>query len=204
MTKGKCAVEGCESNKFRRAWCGKHYQRFMKYGDPEYRTQVYDTGSPEDRFWSKVDKTSSELGCWLWTASKDIKGYGALGHATGYPTPKAHRYSYILSFGDIPEGMQIDHKESSHGCPKHCVNPSHLRLATQKQNMENRGAHKGSRSGRRGVHWSGDGGRWVAKVYHNKVGYYLGSFPLYEIHIADFRARNKRLELHTFNEEDRK
>lgn len=61
----------------------------------------------------------------------------------------AHRASWIAYIGEIPKGMQVNHK-----CHNgKCINPAHLYLGTQKQNMQDmamagRGNHvKGSKSG---------------------------------------------------------
>ena len=79
-----------------------------------------------DRFWAKVQKTDT---CWLWTAAKHPKGYGNFWHA--HTMVKAHRFSYELSHGPIPEGLQIDHL-----CRvRHCVNPAHLEAVTNQENI---------------------------------------------------------------------
>lgn len=81
-------------------------------------------------FWSHVDKTES---CWLWTAGK-TRGYGYLGlkHYTLEKPVRisAHRLSWQLFVGSIPDGMQIDHlcKNPS------CVRPDHLEVVTPKEN----------------------------------------------------------------------
>lgn len=111
----------------------------------------------EERFWAKVEKTDS---CWVWTASTDRTGYGKIAKE-GKLTP-AHRVSWSMVNGDIPEGMMVDHLCHNHGC----VNPDHLRLATMKQNQENRrSADRDSKSGIRGVYQIGR--RWVAEVRSN-------------------------------------
>lgn len=116
-----------------------------------------------DRFWSKVNKTEA---CWLWLASTNPKGYGRYRVGSGVLT-SAHRYSYELTHGPIPEGLQIDHT-----CyVKSCVNPAHLRAVTNKQNQENRaGPVKGSASGYRGVTWSKSKNKWQVVIGHNEVG----------------------------------
>lgn len=83
------------------------------------------------RFYAKIFMAKN--GCWLWLASKDIHGYGAFGLLTpaGYKTVKAHRVSYALRYGTINSGQMVCHKCD---CPK-CVNPAHLFLGTQKDNM---------------------------------------------------------------------
>jgi len=84
------------------------------------------TVPPLDRFLSKVDKTDS---CWLWTAAVSHNGYGFF---KLHPIMvKAHRWSYEHFVGPIPDGMLVLH---SCDVPR-CVNPDHLFLGTQKQNI---------------------------------------------------------------------
>jgi hypothetical protein len=79
-----------------------------------------------DRFWSKVNKTSY---CWNWTASTNEHGYG-LFRFNG-KTSKAHRVSYELTYGSIDAMLVIDHL-----CKNIlCVNPSHLDLVSQRENV---------------------------------------------------------------------
>lgn len=149
------------------------------------------------RFWSKVDKSGD---CWMWMASLNASGYGQLvvtqdGQRVGY---RSNRVAYELANGPIPEGMLIDHT-----CfVRACCNPGHLRLATQKQNMENRpGANKNNVSGIRGVTFHKARNRWQARVEHNgrkvSAGYYDTKEAAGEAAIA------KRIELFTHNDLDR-
>jgi HNH endonuclease len=75
-----------------------------------------------------LNKTDS---CWLWKGRIDKNGYGTYG-------PKvAHRVVWTLLVGKIPKGKQLNHKDKI--CPnRHCVNPEHLYIGTQKQNMQDR------------------------------------------------------------------
>jgi hypothetical protein len=79
-----------------------------------------------ERFWNKVDKTDY---CWNWTASLNENGYG-LFRFNG-KTSKAHRVSYIITFGEIADGLVIDHLCKN----KKCVNPEHLDPVSQGENV---------------------------------------------------------------------
>ena len=85
----------------------------------------------EDRFWAKVDKADT---CWLWTGSRDHKGYGYFADGAGR-LARAHRFAYELLVGPIPEGLEIDHVKER-GCRhRHCVNPAHLEPVTHHENL---------------------------------------------------------------------
>lgn len=79
------------------------------------------TQSDLDRFWKKVDKTEE---CWKWLASKKPGPYGYGQFRLGEITNYAHRASYIIANGSIPEGMDLIHL-----CKHYwCVNPKHLKV----------------------------------------------------------------------------
>lgn len=79
------------------------------------------------RFFDKIERVG---GCWIWLGSTNKDGYG-LFHLLG-KMQSAHRVSYELHIGDIPEGMEIDHicRERS------CVNPAHLEPVSRQENLD--------------------------------------------------------------------
>lgn len=89
-------------------------------------------GTAVERFWLKVDKTDTY---WLWTAAMTSAGYGNFVPRKG-TWSTAHKFSYRLHFGEIPDGLYV-----LHTCDvRICVNPDHLSLGTHQNNMDDMAA----------------------------------------------------------------
>lgn len=93
-----------------------------------------------ERFHIKVKRTE---GCWLWQGVKN-RGYGMISDKG--KMRYAHRVSYELAYGQIPDGLDI-----LHNCDNpSCVRPDHLKPGTHTDNMRDMFA-KGRRRIMRGV-----------------------------------------------------
>lgn len=141
------------------------------------------------RIAAKTLKTDT---CWLYQGYIGDAGYGILGNKVR--REKVHRVAYVIAYGPIPDGLTIDHS-----CRvRSCVRPAHLRLATVKQNNENRNSFKGSEVPYRGVCRVINkklGYRYRSTVFHNGKYHNCGTYDTPEL--AAEAARLKRLELFT-------
>lgn len=83
------------------------------------------------RFWEKVNKGAPN-GCWEWLGCLTASGYGQI--RIDDKMIRSHRYAWELENGPIPDGTVIMHTCDN---PR-CVNPSHLHLGTQVENIADR------------------------------------------------------------------
>lgn len=113
-----------------------------------------------ESFWMKVHKKSDNE-CWEWTASVGSPGYGQLWMGDTYIG--AHRFSYELHIGKIPDGLWVLHKCDN----RKCVNPNHLFLGTQQDNETDKVSKGRQASGRK----NGQGGtkNWKNKLSEQDV-----------------------------------
>ena len=108
-----------------------------------------------ERFWEKVQRSDS---CWEWTGCRLRSGYGQI--KWGDKIRRAHRVSWEIHFGPIPDGLWVLH----HCDNPPCVRPDHLYLGTLVDNAQDcvrRGRH---------YHWRGQGeGHPMARLTEGQV-----------------------------------
>lgn len=178
-----CSHADCARAVLSRGFCKRHYSSWYRsVGIKHARPRL----TPHERFWPKVLKTGPAE-CWEWQGARKADGYGDFYISTDRKMV-AHRFAYIDTHGPIEGDLQVDHICFNRAC----VNPAHLRLATNKQNHENlRGATARSKTGVRGVYVDASG-RFRAAVKHNGVRVFDEAFEtLEEAAIAVAAARQR-------------
>jgi hypothetical protein len=156
MDEPTCSEDGCDKPVASRGKCQAHYMQMLRKSrktgiplPPIIRRRRRNGLTDEERFLVKVRKDGPvpahrpELGpCWVWTGAKMGSGYGVF--YLNSQNVGAHRATWELHVGPIPDGLEPDHLcHPSDGsclkgkkCPHRlCVNPAHLEPVTRRENV---------------------------------------------------------------------
>ena len=189
----QCSVVGCgRMGKLTRGLCRKHYQRWLKTADP---SELHRPPESLQEAFDRHPKTRVTSGCLEWGGPATHDGYGVLCY--GGKNYYAHRVAYELEHGPIPLGLEGDHRCLN----TRCVEASHIRAITHKQNTEHRrGAYSNSLTGVRGVTYDAGRRKYQARVKHNYREIHVGRFDT--LAEAEAAVVMKRRELFTHNDKD--
>ena len=125
MAERTCSIEGCEStHRLARGWCWKHYQRWLKWGDPLVTS--YPKYPWPENLLRRLEVQPN--GCVYFTGFVSKDGYGQV-QKDGRQR-SAHVAMWQLMVGPVPDGLVLDHLCRN----RPCVNVGHLEPVTSKEN----------------------------------------------------------------------
>lgn len=129
----ECKIEDCERSTGQpgtaRGLCSKHYNRWLRHGDVEYKSRCQ--GETLEEHYNYYTPLRPEVGCWEWQGYFYPSGYGMLHRGDG-GNLKAHRVAFELFNGPLPDGHLVRHTCDN----PPCVRPSHLLSGTHKDNSD--------------------------------------------------------------------
>lgn len=136
-----CTYPGCNQKYAAKGLCNTHWAQQRRHG---VLHPIVTHETEEGRWCRQVKKSSDPDGCWYFQGNgrgsgkgaADGKGYGQFWY--GNKRWMAHRYAYEKYVGPIPAGMQVDHTCRN----TKCVNPAHLEIVTQHENMRRLRSHR--------------------------------------------------------------
>ena len=135
MTQRICSIEGCDRDAVARGWCLNHYKRERRRAGGQFvRATVAERLA--------AAATRQPNGCLEWDRARHADGYGHF-YLDGR-IQLAHRAAWIIANGPIPDDMNVCHRCDN----PPCIDPAHLFLGTQSDNVADmvaKGRHMNNR-----------------------------------------------------------
>lgn len=134
-----CSVDGCENPFDSRGMCRKHSDKARRSGQIPVVQRRNVGESPRQRI-ERIGWEVAENECWIYNGPRRRWGYTCV-YIAGRGTLAAHRVSYEVYVGPIPDGLILMH--SCDNPP--CINPKHLRPGTNHENTQDmlaKGRHR--------------------------------------------------------------
>ncbi|MEO9246455.1 hypothetical protein ABDK96_02025 [Citricoccus nitrophenolicus] len=148
VTKTTCIIDGCDSTKIMaRGWCGMHYKRWYKHGDPLTPAKAYAPkgATLQERLdfhaFDAVQRIEGMTVCHEWRGLRDDNGYGRIW--TGDRVEFAHRVAYRLARGGLDDSADMMHQCDN----PPCINADHLRPGDDALNAQEKVARGRSLNG---------------------------------------------------------
>ena len=163
-----CTLDFCDEAHKAKGLCARHYLAKWSGRPLVPRSRRVWAGSMIDTLdeWSEYDPRK---GCLIWSRGTCGRGYAMI-NEPGVGPIRGHSAAFRLYYGDVPEGLQIDHMCGV----RRCVNPLHLSAVTPMQNGQHMSNFVGPH-GFRGV-WKARSGRYVAAASVGRVRHIAGTF----------------------------
>jgi hypothetical protein len=114
----------------------------MSNPEPTARSKTGPVPQPTLLRFERMYIPEPNSGCWLWTGGTTGAGYGIFTMSNrakrSARSARAHRVSHELFNGPVPPGLVVRHKCDT----PLCVNPNHLQVGTQQDNMNDKAARR--------------------------------------------------------------